>query len=520
MPEFLKVLLARLAQGWNRLTSGQKFVLGASATLALVGSILLVSWPSKTPAGASSDSSKWAILFRNVDPAEGNTIVQGLKTAKIPYKLESEGRDIYVPRDKVYEQRMTFAAQGLPRSGGVGYEIFDKTNLGVTDFVQNINYRRALEGEIARTIGSLTEVENARVHLNLPKPTLFSDKEMPPTASVVIKLKPAAELDRKTVKGVAQLVASSVEGLKASAVTILDQDGKVLNRGGDNPAAEISDANNEVRTQVEGYLRQKVEDMLDGVVGPGSHRVQVEVEMDFDQVEKTIESYNPESKVARSEQSEEETKTNSPADGNVTRESRTSNFEIDKTVMKQISAPGSSRKRVSVSVAVDGHLEKSPKGDSAVWKPRSAEEMGQLTELVKSAVGATPGTDNIYVTNVRFDNPAVEAQMEELNKKKEVPWKDFARYGVAALALLAALLFLRGLLKLASEAANPPPPEYANVRIEYPPEDVAEEGSAQQPMKVNEMLARVEAATKQDPMSFARLLRNWLVDDGSKEKKK
>lgn len=517
MPEFLKTLLARLSEGWNQLSGGQKFILGASALLALTGIVLLLSWPAKEPEGAASDSSKWAILFRNVDPSEGNTIVTGLKTAKIPYKLESEGRDIYVPRDKVYEQRMSFSAQGLPRTGGIGYEIFDKTNLGVTDFVQNINYRRALEGEISRTISSLTEVEVARVHLNLPKPSLFSEKEIPPTASVVIKLKPAAELDRKTVKGIAQLVASSVEGLKSSAVTILDQSGKVLNRGGDNPSAEITDANNEIRTQVETYLRAKVEEMLDGVVGPGAHRVQVEAEIDFEQVDKTVESYNPEKKVVRSEQSEEETRVNSPADGNTTRETRTANYEIDKTVMKVISAPGSNRKRVSVSVAVDGRWEKGgAKGDSAIWKNRTPEEMSQLTELVKSAVGATPGNDNVYVTNVRFENPAVEAQVEELTRKKPVPWDDITRYGIAIAALIAGFFFLKGLLKIATEAANPPAPNYASLELAMADEEELENA----PVNVNDMLAKVEAATKADPLSFSRLVRNWLSDDAPKDKDK
>jgi flagellar M-ring protein FliF len=517
MPEFLKTLLARLSEGWNQLTGGQKFILASSAVLAMAGIVLLLSWPAKEPEGAAQDSSHWAILFRNVDPTEGNTILTGLKNAKIAYKLENEGKDIYVPRDKVYEQRMSFSAQGIPRTGGIGYEIFDKTNLGVTDFVQNINYRRALEGEIARTIGSLTEVELARVNLNLPKPSLFTDKAIAPTASVVLKLRPAAELDRKTVKGIAQLVASSVEGLKPGAVTILDQNGKVLNRGGDNPSADITDANNEIRTQVEAYLRSKVEEMLDGVVGPGAHRVQVECDIDFEQVDKTVESYDPDKKVVRSEQSEEETKNNSPADGNTTRETRTANYEIDKTVMKVISAPGSVRKRVSVSVAVDGRWEKGGKnGDSAVWKARSPEEMSQLTELVRSAVGAVPGSDNVYVTNVRFENPAVVAQVEELTRKKPVPWDDILRYGVAFLALVAGFFFLRGLLRIATEAANPPAPKYASLELAI----ADEEELASTPVNVNDMLAKVEAATKQDPLSFSRLVRSWLQDDGNANKEK
>ncbi len=225
----------------------------------------------------------------------------------------------------------------------------------------------------------------------------------------------------------------------------------------------------------------------------------------------------PEKKVVRSEQSEEETRVNSPADGNTTRETRTANYEIDKTVMKVISAPGSNRKRVSVSVAVDGRWEKGgSKGDSAIWKSRTPEEMTQLTELVKSAVGATPGNDNIYVTNVRFENPAVEAQVEELTRKKPVPWDDIAKYGIAILALIAGFFFLKGLLKIATEAANPPAPNYASLELAMADEEELENA----PVNVNDMLAKVEAATKADPLSFSRLVRSWLTDDSNKEKDK
>ncbi|MEK7395231.1 MAG: flagellar basal-body MS-ring/collar protein FliF, partial [Fibrobacterota bacterium] len=233
MLEYFRQFLARLSEAWSKLEKGQKIVLGASAALAFLGLVSLVVFPSVAKTMASSDEkSGYGTLFRNLDAPEASQIVEGLKTNKVDYKLENNGRDILVKKDKLDEQRLALAAQGMPRSGFVGWEIFDKTQLGLTDFVQNINYRRALEGEIARTISGLGQVENARVLISIPKPSLFTEKDQPPTASVVIKMKAGQELDRKSVKGIAQLIASSVESLKPSNVTILDSDGRVLNRGG------------------------------------------------------------------------------------------------------------------------------------------------------------------------------------------------------------------------------------------------------------------------------------------------
>ncbi len=521
MFDYLRQFLARLSEAWNKLQKSQKAILAASAILAFAGLVSLVVWPGIAKGMETSESkSGFGTLFRNLDAPEASQIVEGLKTNKVEYKLENNGRDILVRKDQLDEQRLALAAQGMPRSGTVGWEIFDKTQLGLTDFVQNINYRRALEGEIARTIAGLGQVENARVLITLPKPSLFTEKEQPPTASVVLKMKPGQELDRKSVKGIAQLIASSVEGLKPANVTILDNEGRVLNRGGGEGTTAASEANNEIRAQVEAQLQNKISEILDGVVGAGNHRVQVSADIDFDQVEKTAESYNPQSKVVRSEQTEEEAKENSPAEGNTTRESRTANYEIDRTVVKSVTAPGSLRKRVTVSVAVDGRWEAAPdtgKGKKSketpppVWKPRTTEEVGQLTELVRNAVGAQTGSDNVFVACVKFENPLVSAALEDMGRRPS-PWGDWMRWAVIGLVVVAGLLLLRSLVKLLQETMNPPQPAYAQVVAQEMSEEDPEEQVYVEAVRVNELLQKLENMTKAEPSGFAKLVRNWLQE--------
>lgn len=520
--EVLREFLARLSEAWNRLGKGQKSILALSAALAFTGLLVLAVWPAMAKPN-EEDKKGFATLFRDLDPSEASQILEGLKAEKIEYKLENQGRNILVPRGIVDEQRIVYAAQGLPRSGTVGWEIFDKSQLGLTDFVQNINYRRALEGEIGRTIAGLGPVEAARVLISIPKPTLFTDREQPPTASVVVKMRAGGELDRKTTKGIAQLIASSVEGLKPQNVTILDQEGKVLNRGGgDDPSAQV-EGNAEMRGQIEGYLQNKVSDILDGIVGQGNHRVQVSAEVDFDQTEKVQETYDPESKVVRSEQTEEEAKENSPAEGNTTRESRTANYEISRSTVKTVSAPGSVRKRVTVSVAVDGHwqepsdsLKKADKDAKPTWNPRSADEISQLTELVRNAVGAQPGNDNVFVTCVKFENPVVQLAMAEMTRRP-LPWQQYTWWFVIAVVVVAGIMLTTSLVKILQDAVTPPQPAYAD--LVTPNETVIEEAEfAAEAVRVNDLLSRLEGMTKSEPSNFSKLVKTWLGESNQDDK--
>jgi len=520
--EVLREFLARLAEAWNRLGRGQKSILALSAGLAFTGLLVLAVWPAVSRPN-DEDKKGFATLYRDLDPSEASQIVEGLKSAKIEYKLENQGKNILVPRAVVDEQRITFAAQGLPRSGTVGWEIFDKSQLGLTDFVQNINYRRALEGEIGRTIAGLGPVEAARVLISIPKPTLFTDREQPPTASVVVKMKSGQELDRKTTKGIAQLIASSVEGLKPQNVTILDQEGKVLNRGGGDDPSAIVEGNAEMKGQIEAYLQNKVSDILDGVVGQGNHRVQVSAEVDFDQTERTQETYDPASKVVRSEQTEEESKENSPADGNTTRETRTANYEISRATVKTTSAPGSVRKHLTVSVAVDGRWQEpsdsvkaADKNAKPTWVSRTPDEIAQLTELVRNAVGAQGDTDKVFVTCVKFENPVVQLAMAEMTRR-QLPWQQYAWWAVIAIVVVAGIMLTASLVRILQEAVTPPQPAYAD--LVTPTETVIEEAEfAAEAVRVNDLLSRLEGMTKNEPSNFSKLVKNWLQESNQDDK--
>jgi flagellar M-ring protein FliF len=239
-------------------------------------------------------------------------------------------------------------------------------------------------------------------------------------------------------------------------------------------------------------------------------------------VEKTQETFNPDSKVVRSEQTEEESKENSPAEGNVTRETRTANYEMDRTVVKSVSAPGSVRKRVTVSVAVDGRWEDLPDSlkdkskEPRLWKPRTTEEVSQLTELVRNAVGAQPGNDNVFVTCVKFENPVVEAALAEM-AAKPLPWIKYAWWGVMALVVLAAFFLARNLIKILKDAIQPPAPSYAQLATSMLEVEEEDAEVTAEVVRVNDLLSRLEAMTKNEPGNFAKLIRTWLTETGNEK---
>ena len=315
-----------------------------------------------------------------------------------------------VPRDKVASTRLMLSAKGLPTSASVGYEIFDNTSaLGQTDFVQNLNRQRALEGELARTIRSLDGVNFARVQLVLPKHELFQDDDAQPTASVVVGTA-GREPSADQVRALQNLVAGAVPNLKPDKVTVVDQNARLLG-GGDGDAAASQAADDE-RASMEDRIRKRVKELVEGVVGPGRARVQVTADLDLNQVTTQEEKYDPDGQVARSTQTDEETaKQNQPesttaasATANVpgtpgapssnanttTSDSghtvETTNYEISKTTKTTVAAPGTV-KRLSVAVAVDGVMSPGKNGKPGNWAPRSQEEMQHIQDLVRSAVG-------------------------------------------------------------------------------------------------------------------------------------
>jgi flagellar M-ring protein FliF len=366
------------------------------------------------------------LLFSDLDLKDSGAIVQKLDGLNVPYELRANGSQVLVPVDQVMKLRMSMAEQGLPQGGSVGYEIFDKTDqFGPSQFVENINQLRALEGELERTIDSLDLIQSARVHLVLPQRELFSRDRQEASASIVLKLRGAQKLSSGQVAAIQHLVAAAVPSLNPNRVSIVDDQGTLLARG-DGGASEALTSSNaeEMRINYENRMSRNVEQLLERSVGPGKARVDVHADMDFDRVTTNSEIYDPDGQVVRSTQTDNQSDTSgtqgeavsvstnlpngqtAPNSNNAkqtksTHSQETVNYEISKTVKSQVSDQGTV-KRLSVAVLVDGTTTVGADGKKT-YQPRSADEMKQLTALVRSAVGYDPKRgDDVEVVNMPF----------------------------------------------------------------------------------------------------------------------
>ena len=400
------------------------------ARLAALGSVAFAMMALLAVLVLRGPSDEMVLLYGDLDLREAAQIADVLDHQKIPHQANQAGNQILVHSADVAQARLTLAKEGLPSGGSVGYEIFDNANaLGQTDFVQNLNRQRALEGELARTIRSLDGVTFARVQLVLPKRQLFEDDTGEPSASVVIGVlgrQPGAD----QVRALQNLVAGAVPNLKPERVTIVDQNSHLL-AGGDGAGAASALGDDE-RTQTEEQIKKRVKELVEGVVGPGKARVQVTADLDLNQVTTQEEKFDPDGQVVRSTQTNEQTdkqnqpdnsgqatatanipgtpgagastSTNSSASG---QNEETTNYEISKTTKTTVEAPGTVKK-LSIAVAVDGVTAPGVGGKPGAYTPRSTEEMQRIETLVRSAVGydATRG-DQISVINVQFDREAM-----------------------------------------------------------------------------------------------------------------
>ncbi len=501
-----------------------------------------------------------ALLFSNVDMREAGEITQKLEAASIPYELRGDGTSIFVARSRVLDARMMLSADGLPSRGSVGYEIFDQPDaLGQTQFQQNINRLRALEGELARTIASLDGVAGARVHLVLPERQLFSETTDQPSASIVVQLRRDA-LTSGQVRAIRNLVASATPGLQSNRVTILDETGRLLAAAASSADGATGDDGADARqASTEERIRHDVTDIVEGVVGPGKARVQVSAEMDFSRVSETHEAFDPEGRVVRSTQTSEETGNqqdrsnaqgataganvpdgsgaNGGANGssNATSNSQeTVNYEISRTTTTRVSE-GGAIKRLSVAVAVDGVTAPGANGQPPQWTARSAEEMQRITALVRSAVGfsETRG-DVVEVVNVRFANADVAGTEGKPPGLFDFNQMDLMRVIEVGAALVAALAFtffvLRPLVgglvgggaaraELAAPggpvAALPGAPPYAAA---LPSPDGGAAGEIEPAIDIAQIQGRVRASSvkkvaevvEQHPDESIQIIRSWL----------
>jgi flagellar M-ring protein FliF len=431
-------------------------------------------------------SSPMALLYNDLDRQDAGAIVQKLESLKIPYEVSSTGNMIRVPSEQVGKIRMQMAADGLPKGGSIGYEIFDqKEGFGTTSFVQNINHLRALEGELARTISTMGSVQTARVHLVLPQRELFSHNAQTASASVFLKTRGGLILTREQVSAIQNLIAAAVPQLQPTQISIVDDKGNLLARptnAGDPAMGGASGNQDDMRAAFEQTQARKIEDLLAQTLGYGKARAQVSAELDFDRITTNSEIYDPESQVVRSTQNTNEDATT--AEGNAdtvsitnnlpngttpaaggggssnksSKTEETVNYEINKTVRSQVRESGSI-KRLSVAVAVDGTMTTAADG-TTTYTPRTQEEMDQIKALVRSAVNfdATRG-DTVEVVNMRFAQAeGGKADSMTADILMGIPKADLFRMiqtlVLALIGLMVVLLIVRPIMKRLFEATE------------------------------------------------------------------
>lgn len=427
--------------------------------------------------GVQMSSTEYSVLYTDLELEDAKQIVSRLETANVKYRLAKNGTEIQVPSEVVNKMRVDTAELALASQGSnVGYEVFDNTDaLGSTNFVQNVNLIRALEGELARTIRSVDNIKSARVHLVLPKREMFSREEQMPTASVVIKTD-GGKLSLESIHSIQQLIAAAVPKLDVKNVSIVDSAGNLLTNNFEDEEA-VTVANNEaLRLEQERKMSLQVQNLLEKSVGEGKVRAQVNLDMDFDQIVTNEEIYDPDSQVVRSQATVTDNSTTDNVEqpvsvaqnipngdmvaagtGSVSRKSRTEetvNYEISKVVRNKVKNSGTI-KRLGVAVIVDGIYERNAEG-KVVYRDRTPEEMEQIRSLVKSAVGfdAERG-DMVEVANMKFASN--QPEIEEVNEvlimgfTKDELIRIAEGIGVAIVAILVILLVIRPLINNAFE---------------------------------------------------------------------
>jgi flagellar M-ring protein FliF len=520
MAEESKQTLAGVIKEWPL---KRKLSLVAVAVLALALFAVIIF---------QAQGADYRLLYANLSDTDAASVINWLKEQKVPYRLADDGKAIQVPGDKVYEARIELAGAGLPQGGGVGFEIFDKQNFGMTDFAQKINFQRALQGELSRSIASLAPVQAARVQLALPEKSLFKDQQQPTTASIILQMTPGQRLSDNQIQGIVYLVSSSVEGLSPDNVTLVDSTGRILSKHNQNNfGGAMTPGMLDYEQTVERRLQSRAQALLDRALGPGKSLVQITANIDFSKVEKTEELYDPNSQVARSEQTTQE-KSGTAVQGGVpgvqanlkgaaggaaakptiiptTRSTDTTNYEISKTISKIVSPVGTV-KSLSVAVLVSDRSKLGPDGKTPVYVPRDASEIQSIQNMVSSALGieATRG-DQIKVVSMPFENEFANMPLTPAPTSNLYDYLPYIKYALLALGLLLLyFLLVRPLLKTLQ--AEAPTQHYKTV--EELESELTNEPRGQLPAPTDpaQKLRQEMLESQSNP---AQVIRKWLKEN-------
>ncbi|MFL9869679.1 flagellar basal-body MS-ring/collar protein FliF [Paraburkholderia fungorum] len=512
-----------------------------------------------------SRAPDYKVLYSNLSDRDGGAIITALQAANIPYKFSDAGGAILVPSDQVHEMRLRLASQGLPKSGSVGFELMDNQKFGISQFAEQINYQRSLEGELERTIESISSVKSARVHLAIPKPSVFVRDKEAPSASVLVNLYPGRALDEGQVLAITHMVSSAVPDMPVKGVTILDQDGNLLTQPSTGSGLDASQL--KYRQQIERNTQQRIDAILSPLFGSGNAHSQVSADIDFSRSEQTSENYGPngtpQQAAIRSMQSSTATEMSQagasgvpgalsnqppqPASAPITagngtpgvtttpvsdRKDSTTNYELNKTV-QHLEQPMGGIKRLSVAVVVNYLRVVDAKGH-ATMQPVTADKLAQVNQLVKDAMGFDQARgDSVNVVNSPFT--------ADIDPDADLPWwrtpdmmalaKQLATYlGIGAVALF--LYFV--MVKPALRRAFPPPEPAVAAALPSPDEPILLDGipAAERVTAITEMegdsellafenekhkyernLEFARNIARQDPKIVATVVKNWVSDE-------
>jgi flagellar M-ring protein FliF len=456
----------------------------------VVGLILLAVF-----LGKRATTPDFVPLFRNLDLAEVGNITDRLSKASIVYQLGGDGSDVQVPRDDAARARVLLAKDGLPANGRPGLELFDKPSWGMTDFTQHITYRRALEGELARTIGTFKGVTLAQVHLALPEASPLRTAQRPAEAAVVVSLKPGTVLSAEQVQGITQLVSGSVEQLSADHVTVLDDTGRPLTGAtGDAGASALTGHQADLQQSVEQHLATKVEQLLASAVGPSDLKVQVAARLNFDQLERTIDVYDTAGKVLSNEQRSQSSDTSAGGAGTII-----NNTYVNSRKMEKVVAGVGNITRLTVSVMLNS---RALKGD--VESQKTA-----ITQLVRNAIGfdSTRG-DQLSVLSFAFADPVpLKVNPADTAAVKTSPVETISKFSVPFVALLAVIVAL-----ILGFRALRPSREARQLAATTDPGAVGAGHAGVTFEAGGGLRQRIQAESSASPDAAARVVRAWLAD--------
>jgi flagellar M-ring protein FliF len=512
-------------QAFSEMPSSRKVLVLTALAAVLTFVVVMLIWTGKT---------EYGVLYTGLSPEDSGAILTKLRERKIPYRITDGGTVIEVPASTVHETRAVLATDGLPLGGSIGMEVFNQPKLGETDFLQHLNYQRALQGELERTIKTFPEVEKVRVHINIPKQSLFIEEDRPPTASVILSLTRGKSLSRSQLQGIVHMVASSVEGLIAENITVVDTSGGLLYSKEEEAEGGLTPSQVQYRRDLEKSLGMRVTSMLERVVGPDKVMSRVTAELTFQQIKATEEIYDPDRTSIRSEQRLKESNVGPPrgasgipqssfelGTGNqqtsqgagagevYERSEETTNYEITK-INRQITTSPGDVKRISVAVMVDGTYNTVEQDGvkQKVYQARSQAQLDQLTELVKRAVGYDEQRgDSVVVENIPFWLPEEPPETWESSMLELLE-----RYGRTLANIVLVFLFflfvVRPIMTWFRRASEP------EIQPMEPPALPAGEGADALPdfKKEPHRLSRdhVLQVAQQDPEGTINLLRSWI----------